>query len=127
MNFASQPCQNRAATPVFEIVKSGAPGRVASVCSSGTPGDASAQRSRRSTFQSAMEAIVRITQATLFCALVGAGACADLGPRSDGKEHRTPLPENDIWIAAICLQHGLTLLTLDRHFDRIEGLALATA
>jgi tRNA(fMet)-specific endonuclease VapC len=39
----------------------------------------------------------------------------------------TPLPENDIWIAAICLQHGLTLLTLDRHFDRINGLALATA
>jgi tRNA(fMet)-specific endonuclease VapC len=39
----------------------------------------------------------------------------------------TPLPENDVWIAAICLQHKLTLLTLDRHFDRIEGLALATA
>lgn len=39
----------------------------------------------------------------------------------------TPLPENDIWIAAVCLQHGLTLLTLDRHFDRIEGLPLATA
>ncbi len=38
----------------------------------------------------------------------------------------TPLPENDIWIAAVCLQHGLTLLTLDRHFDRIDGLALAT-
>jgi tRNA(fMet)-specific endonuclease VapC len=37
----------------------------------------------------------------------------------------TPLPENDIWIAATCLQHGLTLLTLDRHFERIEGLDLA--
>ncbi|MDO8632287.1 MAG: type II toxin-antitoxin system VapC family toxin [Phycisphaerales bacterium] len=39
----------------------------------------------------------------------------------------TPLPENDIWIAAICLQHGLPLLTLDRHFDRIDGLTVATA
>lgn len=38
----------------------------------------------------------------------------------------TPLPENDLWIAAICLQHGLPLLTLDRHFDRIDGLELAT-
>ena len=39
----------------------------------------------------------------------------------------TPLPENDIWIAAICLQHGLTLLTFDRHFDRVDDLKLATA
>jgi len=39
----------------------------------------------------------------------------------------TPLPENDIWIAAACRQHGLTLLTLDRHFERIEGLQLASA
>jgi len=39
----------------------------------------------------------------------------------------TPLPENDIWIAAVCIQHRLTLLTLDRHFERIEGLQLADA
>lgn len=39
----------------------------------------------------------------------------------------TPLPENDVWIAATCLQHGLTLLTLDQHFDRIEGLSVAKA
>lgn len=38
----------------------------------------------------------------------------------------TPLPENDIWIAAVCLQHRLPLLTLDRHFERIEGLAIAS-
>lgn len=43
------------------------------------------------------------------------------------KTEGTPVPENDIWIAAVCLQHGLTLLTLDRHFDRIDGLTLATA
>jgi tRNA(fMet)-specific endonuclease VapC len=39
----------------------------------------------------------------------------------------TPLPENDIWIAAVCLQHDLALLTLDRHFERVEGLRLASA
>jgi tRNA(fMet)-specific endonuclease VapC len=33
-----------------------------------------------------------------------------------------PLPENDIWIAAIALQHNLTLATRDRHFEWIEGL-----
>mgnify|MGYP000231381723 CR=1 FL=1 len=27
-----------------------------------------------------------------------------------------PIPNNDIWIAATAWEHGLTLLTLDRHF-----------
>jgi tRNA(fMet)-specific endonuclease VapC len=34
-----------------------------------------------------------------------------------------PLPENDIWIAAIAQQHGLTLITRDEHFLQIDGLA----
>jgi tRNA(fMet)-specific endonuclease VapC len=29
----------------------------------------------------------------------------------------TPLPENDIWIAASCMEHGTLLLTRDRHFE----------
>lgn len=29
---------------------------------------------------------------------------------------------NDLWIAALCLQHDLPLLTNDQDFDRIEGL-----
>ena len=33
-----------------------------------------------------------------------------------------PLPENDIWIAAIAFQHTLTLITRDTHFDEIAGL-----
>ncbi len=33
-----------------------------------------------------------------------------------------PLPENDIWIAALALQHNLTLATRDRHFEVVEGL-----
>jgi tRNA(fMet)-specific endonuclease VapC len=37
-----------------------------------------------------------------------------------------PIPENDIWIAAIARQHGLTLLSRDAHFRRIEGLNLET-
>jgi len=34
-----------------------------------------------------------------------------------------PLPENDIWIAAIARLHGLTLVTRDQHFREVEGLA----
>lgn len=33
-----------------------------------------------------------------------------------------PIPENDIWIAAVALQHQLTLTTRDAHFDEIENL-----
>ncbi len=33
-----------------------------------------------------------------------------------------PLPENDIWIAAIALQHRLTLITRDAHFAQIDPL-----
>lgn len=35
-----------------------------------------------------------------------------------------PIPENDIWIAAAALQHGLTLVTRDDHFNEVAGLLL---
>ena len=38
------------------------------------------------------------------------------------KEKGTPIPTNDVWIAATAMQHGLTLHTLDKHFDAIDGL-----
>lgn len=34
----------------------------------------------------------------------------------------TPIPVNDVWIAAETLDCGGHLLTFDRHFERIEGL-----
>jgi tRNA(fMet)-specific endonuclease VapC len=34
----------------------------------------------------------------------------------------SPIPENDIWIASVALQHGLTLITRDQHFEAVEGL-----
>lgn len=37
-----------------------------------------------------------------------------------------PIPDNDIWIAATAMQHGLSLVTRDRHFREIDGLTLAT-
>lgn len=35
-----------------------------------------------------------------------------------------PLPENDIWIAAIAQQHGLAIASRDQHFREIENLPL---
>jgi tRNA(fMet)-specific endonuclease VapC len=36
----------------------------------------------------------------------------------------SPIPENDIWIAAVAFQHGLTLITRDGHFNEVDGLTV---
>ena len=38
------------------------------------------------------------------------------------RKQGTPIPTNDIWIAAIALQHGLPIYTLDKHFRKVDGL-----
>jgi tRNA(fMet)-specific endonuclease VapC len=39
------------------------------------------------------------------------------------KRKGTPIPSNDIWIAAHALETGADLLSFDDHFSHIEGLA----
>lgn len=38
------------------------------------------------------------------------------------QDHGTPIPTNDIWIAASAMQHGLTVVTTDGHFRRIPQI-----
>ncbi len=40
------------------------------------------------------------------------------GLRAKGR----PIPDNDLWIAAIAQQHGLTLVTRDEHFHQVKNL-----
>jgi tRNA(fMet)-specific endonuclease VapC len=40
------------------------------------------------------------------------------GLRAKGR----PIPENDIWIAAIAIQYDLTLITDDAHFAEVDNL-----
>jgi tRNA(fMet)-specific endonuclease VapC len=35
-----------------------------------------------------------------------------------------PIPRNDVWIAAVALEHGLQLVTLDAHFREIPLLLI---
>lgn len=35
-----------------------------------------------------------------------------------------PVPENDLWIAAVALELEMPFATRDAHFDRIDGLAV---
>lgn len=44
--------------------------------------------------------------------------------KSSLKEKGLPIPENDIWIAAIAQQYALTLITKDSHFEAIENLKI---
>ncbi|MCJ7545510.1 MAG: type II toxin-antitoxin system VapC family toxin [Deltaproteobacteria bacterium] len=37
-----------------------------------------------------------------------------------------PIPDNDIWIAALTKQYGVTLVTRDEHFKEVEGITIET-
>jgi len=39
-------------------------------------------------------------------------------------EQGTPIPENDIWIAALAQQHDLPLATRDMHFAHVSDLVI---
>lgn len=44
--------------------------------------------------------------------------------KNDLRARGRPIPENDIWIAAVAQQHGLTLVSRDTHFEAVEALSL---
>lgn len=43
----------------------------------------------------------------------------------DLRRRGTPIPTNDLWIAALARQHRLPLLSFDAHFRAVQGLELA--
>jgi len=38
------------------------------------------------------------------------------------KQEGTPIPTNDIWLAAQTIEHGAELITSDQHFEKVNGL-----
>jgi predicted nucleic acid-binding protein len=42
--------------------------------------------------------------------------------RTELKKAGTPIPSNDVWIAALCRQHSLPIISRDRHFDLVPGI-----
>jgi tRNA(fMet)-specific endonuclease VapC len=42
--------------------------------------------------------------------------------RSELRHVGKPIPSNDVWIAALCRQHHLPLLSRDAHFDHVKRL-----
>jgi tRNA(fMet)-specific endonuclease VapC len=63
-----------------------------------------------------------------------AGACVMLGldaetawiygsMKAELRRSGKPIPENDLWIAACARRHDVVLVTRDRHFSQLGGLA----
>ncbi len=46
--------------------------------------------------------------------------------RYELKAAGTPIPENDLWIAALVRQHQLPIMSRDTHFDVVRGLRRVT-
>jgi tRNA(fMet)-specific endonuclease VapC len=42
--------------------------------------------------------------------------------RDELRARGTPIPENDVWVAALARQHGLAVVSRDAHFDRVPQL-----
>lgn len=42
------------------------------------------------------------------------------------KEKGKPIPENDLWIAALCVEHQVRPAAVDNHFDAVDGLERMT-
>ena len=81
-------------------------------------------------FQLGARAPDNVAQLETFLGLPGvdvADTTADVAIRygvlvRDLREAGTPLPTNDIWIAATAAELGARLVTYDAHFDKVPGL-----
>ncbi len=64
------------------------------------------------------EDFVRVLEVTVDTARVYGELFAGL------RKKGTPVPTNDLWIAALTVAEGATLLTFDTDFERISGLRM---
>jgi tRNA(fMet)-specific endonuclease VapC len=66
--------------------------------------------------------IDRLLATTLPLSLTSATADFYARVRVSLKRLGRPIPGNDLWIAAVCLEHDLPLATVDAHFSVVPGL-----
>ena len=44
--------------------------------------------------------------------------------RADLAQKGRPIPDNDVWIAAIAIEYSLVLVTRDTHFENVDKLSI---
>lgn len=73
-------------------------------------------RKARETWLSAVESALTVLDVT------GETARHYATVREELRQARTPIPENDLWIAALAREHGLPVITRDAHFEHVPGM-----
>ena len=77
------------------------------------------QSRHRSRYEAWLARYLPLTEIALVTSAT-ADTYADI--RLELKRRGTPIPPNDVWIAALARQHGLALLSNDGHFDTVDGV-----
>ena len=62
------------------------------------------------------------SSAILVCDAITAEQYGEIKKQLEDKGR--PIPDNDIWIAALSRQHKLTVISRDVHFKEVEGLKI---
>jgi tRNA(fMet)-specific endonuclease VapC len=81
-----------------------------------------AERANRRAVELARVERFAISNEVLPCDLVTARFYGEI--RDALRRKGRPIPDNDIWIAALAQQHDLTLATRDAHFREVDALSL---
>lgn len=79
--------------------------------------------------QRSTENLARIDRLVASCGILNATVATAEAygrVRFELRQRGTPIPENDVWIASICIEHDIPLWTDDRHFSAIAMLRLYT-
>lgn len=77
----------------------------------------------RSRYRSRLEPLLEmLIRESMVLPVDAATATAYSLVREDLRLAGRPIPENDVWIAALARQHGEPVVSRDEHFDHVPGL-----
>jgi len=66
--------------------------------------------------------LIEFAQTCAICPVLESTSCFYAKIKHQLKKDGSPIPENDIWIAAVALELGQVILSNDRHFDFVKGI-----
>jgi tRNA(fMet)-specific endonuclease VapC len=77
----------------------------------------------RSRKRAAIEASLEMLERESIVLAVDGGTAKHYAAVREGlRKKGRPIPENDVWIAALAAQHGQPIVSRDSHFDEVDGV-----